>query len=67
MWISKERMGTLEKRIADLETQVQSQHKAVEFHLNCHRKESEELKAILNETKATIAREVTNLIQGMTH
>lgn len=54
MFISKKRRKELEKRIADLEVQVQSQQEIIIKHINNHEVESKELKNILEETKRTI-------------
>lgn len=47
MWISKEKYQSMEKKIADLEKEIQSQQKALYKHLNDDMKEMKELKRIL--------------------
>ena len=57
MWMSKKRYQQLEKRIADLEGQVQSQHEALTHHLQSDKKEVDELKLLLNTIRASVSQE----------
>lgn len=51
MWVQKKKFDVLEKRIADLECQTQSQQNVMLLHLKCHDEESKELKAIFENIK----------------
>ncbi len=51
MWVSSKKWKALEKRIADLELENQSQRNALIKHLDDHIQESEELREILENIK----------------
>ena len=51
MWVSSKKWKALEKRIADLELENQSQRNALKKHLDDHIQESEELREILENIK----------------
>lgn len=61
MWISKKRWQLLEKKIADLEVQVQSQREIMMVHMNDHENENNELKDILESVKKEIYRGVQQM------
>lgn len=51
MWVSKKEWNNLQKRIADLELENQSQRNALIKHLDDHIQENEELREILGNIK----------------
>lgn len=51
MWISSKEWKALEKRIADLEREVQSQRHALTKHLSDHEQENKDLHNILTNVK----------------
>lgn len=59
MRISKKEWDALEKRVADLEKEVQGQRKAINHHLESHVADADAFKTALEETKE-------NLVVGIT-
>ena len=51
MWISKKRWKETQKRIAGLETAVQSQQEILKKHMNEHEESVRELKSIIKTIK----------------
>lgn len=51
MWISKKTFKELEKRIADLEGQVQGQQRIFKVHIENHQEENRDLHNIFNDIK----------------
>lgn len=54
MWVSGKRLKSMEKRIADLEKEVQGQQNAWKKHLSDHEQENQEIKEIFNRIKTEI-------------
>ena len=52
MWIKKKKWKAMEKKIADLEVQVQSQQKAIKYHLECHESEFAEFEEAIAVVRA---------------
>ena len=50
MWVSSKKWNAFEKRIADLEREVQSQRHALTKHLSDHEQENKDLHNIHNVT-----------------
>ena len=65
MWISKKKWEMAEKRIADLELQVQSQQEAIVEHLQTHIDEAERLKEALKETEYNLIKNLTSIQDAM--
>lgn len=51
MWVSKRKIETMDKRIAELEQKLQVQQKAISNHLDSHTDEIGEVSRVLDETK----------------
>lgn len=51
MWIKKKKWKAMERKIADLEVQVQSQQKAIKYHLECHESEVAAFKEAISVVK----------------
>lgn len=54
MWTSKKDLQELNKKVADLEGQVQSQQKALIKHMDDHKQENAELRSIFEDLKKEI-------------
>lgn len=54
VWTSKKDLQELNKKVADLEGQVQSQQKALIKHMDDHKQENAELKSIFEDLKKEI-------------
>lgn len=54
VWISKKDLQELNKKVADLEGQVQSQQKALIKHMDDHKQENAELRSIFEDLKKEI-------------
>lgn len=59
MWISKKRWEALEKRVVDLEKEVQGQRKAINHHLESHVADVDVLKTVLEDTKVNLITSIT--------
>ena len=51
MWIPKKQVNGLEKKVAELEHEVQIQREVISKHLSDHAHENAELKAIIKRIK----------------
>ena len=68
MWISKKKYQQLEKKIADLEVQVQGQQAAFNYFLDSEKQSKDELTEILKDLEINITRGIsdafnTNVVQ----
>lgn len=66
MWISKKRWQLLEKKIADLEVQVQSQQEIMMEYMNGYENETNELKEVLENAKKEIYIGVQQIMEEIT-
>lgn len=62
MWISRKKINSLEKSIADLEKEVRDQQNAFLEHLNNHEEENRELRKILENMKKGIYRGIEQIL-----
>lgn len=59
MWISTKKWRSLEKKIAELEREVQNHRDVLAKHLKDHEKENEDFRNILKSLKKEVEKEIT--------
>ena len=62
MWISNRKWKSIEKRIADLEKNVQSQQNTLDKHLDNHKQENEELRKTFEKIKEEIYKGIAQIL-----
>lgn len=62
MWISKRKWKSIEKRVADLEQNVQSQQNTLVKHLDNHKQENEELRKTFEKIKEEIYKGIAQIL-----
>lgn len=62
MWISNRKWKSIEKRIADLEQNVQSQQNTLDKHLDNHKQENEELRKTFEKIKEEIYKGIAQIL-----